>query len=103
METMQPRWGPDELEKFFANELDNNERAQLLSMPADEMQSQLERMYLASQFGLSDPSQLQGEPGRRGASPGASPPDESRRSGDVRSSDDGERRGDGRRRRDSDR
>jgi hypothetical protein len=102
-ETMQPSWGPDELEKFFVNKLDNNQRAQLLSLPADEMQSQLSRLYLASQFGLSDPNQLPGEPGRRGSSPNAPPPDESRRSDEERSRDDDERRGDGRRRRDDDR
>jgi hypothetical protein len=103
METMQPRWGPDELEKFFVNDLDNNQRAQLLSLPADEMQSQLSRLYLASQFGLSDPNQLPGEPGRRGASPNAPPPDESRQSDEERSRDDVDGRGDGRRRRDNDR
>ncbi|HJQ81488.1 MAG TPA: hypothetical protein VJ828_16115 [Lacipirellulaceae bacterium] len=100
-ETMQPSWGPDELEKFFANELDNNQRAQLLSLRADEMQSELKRLYLASQFGLSDPNQLPGETGRRSTSPNAPPPDESRQSDEERSRDDVDRRGDGRRRRDN--
>jgi hypothetical protein len=103
METMQPRWGPDELEKFFAQELDNNQRAQLLSLPAEEMQSQLERMYLASQFGLGDPNQRPGEPGWRGPPPNSPPPDELRRKDEVRSRDEDDRRSDGRRRRDNNR
>jgi hypothetical protein len=99
-ETMQPSWGPDELEKFFADNLDNNQREQLLSLPADEMQSQLQRLYLASQFGLNEETQLQREPGRRGASP-SSPMGESRRSDNERSrDDDDDRRDDGRRGRD---
>jgi hypothetical protein len=108
METMQPKWGPDELEKFFANELDNNQRAQLLSLRPDEMQLQLERLYLASQFGLSDPNQRPGESGQPDASPAGESPrsdaersndDDDRRGGDRREGDD--RRGDDRRRRDN--
>ncbi|HEY3391290.1 MAG TPA: hypothetical protein VGK58_01190 [Lacipirellulaceae bacterium] len=103
METMQPKWGPDELEKFFVNDLDNNQRAQLLSLPSDEMQTQLERLYLASQFGLSNSNRPPGEFGSRETSPDAPPADESRRNDDERSRDDDDHRGDGRRRRDSDR
>jgi hypothetical protein len=100
MEAMRPSWGPDELERFFAKELDNNVRARLLSLPTDEMQAQLERLYLASQFGLRDPDQLPGEMGRRGMSPPNSPPPgESRRSLDRPRDDD--RPDEGRRRRES--
>jgi hypothetical protein len=100
MEAMRPSWGPDELERFFAKELDNNVRARLLSLPTDEMQAQLERLYLASQFGLRDPDQLPGEMGRRGmSSPNSPPPGESRRSLDRPRDDD--RPDEGRRRRDS--
>ncbi len=103
MEAMRPSWGPDELERFFAKELDNNVRAHLLSLPTDEMQAQLERLYLTSQFGLRDPDQLPGELGRRGmTSPNAPPQHESRRSIE-RSRDEGDRRDDGRRGRDNNR
>jgi hypothetical protein len=103
MEAMRPSWGPAELERFFAEELDNNVRAHLLSLPTDEMQAQLERLYLGSQFGLRDPDQLPGGLGRRGLTPPNSPPPgESRRAID-RPRDEGDARDDGRRRRDNDR
>jgi hypothetical protein len=103
MEAMRPSWGPDELERFFAKELDNNQRAQLLSLPADEMQSQLARLYLTSQFGLRDPDQLPGELGRRGmVPPNSSPPGEPNRSIE-RSRDGDDRPESGRRRRGSER
>jgi hypothetical protein len=53
-ESMQSKAGPDDLERFFAEKLNNDERERLLSMPADEMQSQLERLYYVTQFGLGE-------------------------------------------------
>jgi hypothetical protein len=85
LESMQPHWGPGELERFFANDLDNNQRERLLSLPADEMQSQLERMYLATQLGLRGPEEVLGEFGSRGGRSPAPSADESRRSTDDRS------------------
>jgi hypothetical protein len=101
MEAMRPSWGPDELERFFAKELDNNQRAQLLSLPTDEMQAQLERLYLTSQFGLLGPDQLPGDIGRRGMRPPNSPPPEPGRA--IERSRDGGRPNDGRRRRENNR
>jgi hypothetical protein len=46
---------PDELERFFADDLDSREREWLLSLPSDEMQAQLERLYFgATQLGFRD-------------------------------------------------
>ncbi len=95
MEAMRPSWGPDELERFFAKELDNNVRAHLLSLPTDEMQAQLERLYLTSQFGLRDPDQLPGELGRRGMTPPNAPPQGESRRSIERSRDEGDHRDDG--------
>jgi len=54
-QAMQPRWGPRELEDFFESEkLGDDQRARLLSLPADEMQAQLERLYLINELRLRD-------------------------------------------------
>jgi hypothetical protein len=51
-DSLQPKWSPGELEQFFANELDNNQRERLLDLPPGEMQSELERLYLANEIGI---------------------------------------------------
>jgi hypothetical protein len=40
------------LERFFANELDNNQRERLLNLSPGDMQAELERLYVASEFGV---------------------------------------------------
>jgi len=56
-DALRPDWGPADLERFFANELTNTQREQLLNMPASEMQAHLERLYVAAQFGLTGSDQ----------------------------------------------
>jgi hypothetical protein len=52
---LQAEAGPEVLERFFASDkLDNDQREKLLNMPADEMQSRLERLYYATEFGYGD-------------------------------------------------
>jgi hypothetical protein len=51
-QAMQPKLTPDELEEFFVDELDSNQRERLLNLPPGEMQSELEQMYLASELGF---------------------------------------------------
>ena len=54
-QAMQPRWDSGELEKFFTSDkLDSAQREQLLSLPPDEMQARLERLYVSSELGLRD-------------------------------------------------
>jgi len=77
-ESMQPKWGPDELERFFAKDLDNRQRERLLNLPPEEMRSQLERLYLADQYGLHDPTAWLGEFGEGSGFPRTPRPDESR-------------------------
>lgn len=56
-DALRPDWTPADLERFFANELTNTQREQLLNMPASEMQAHLERLYVAAQFGLTGSDQ----------------------------------------------
>jgi hypothetical protein len=56
-DSLQPKLGPEELERFFVEKLDNKQRERLLSLPPGEMQAQLERLYFASEFGVRDPQQ----------------------------------------------
>ena len=75
-QAMRPRWGAGELEEFFTEKLDNDQRAQLLSLPADEMQAQLERLYIFNELrlrdtddwlpGFGDSDSLPGDPPGRG-------------------------------------
>jgi hypothetical protein len=51
---MRTKVGPDDLERFFAEKLDNDMRQQLLNMPADEMQTRLERLYFATDMGSGE-------------------------------------------------
>jgi hypothetical protein len=53
-DSLELKPGPDELEQFFADKLDYDERERLLSLSADEMQTHLERMYYAAQLGFPD-------------------------------------------------
>ena len=51
-EAMQPQRDEGAIEKYFAEELDENQREQLLNMRRDDMEARLEQMYLASRFGV---------------------------------------------------
>jgi hypothetical protein len=77
--------GPDELEAFFADDerIDNKQREWLLSLPAEEMQTHLERMYYGAQLGVRDSERgwsdfrdQAGPPGQRrpGMRPDGPPP-----------------------------
>lgn len=69
-DALQPKLGSEELERFFDEELDYNQRERLLSLPADEMQAELERLYIGAgaQLGLRDMEGLRdfADPGRFG-------------------------------------
>lgn len=85
-DSLQPKRGPEELEKFFAEKLDYGQRERLLSLPAAEMEVELERMYVGEQLGLSD-LQWWGDFGERGhfgrppRGPDARPRERGRRDG----------------------
>jgi hypothetical protein len=51
-DAMRPNREPGELEKFFATELSSEQRERLLSLPKNQMEAELERLYLSDQFGL---------------------------------------------------
>jgi hypothetical protein len=85
-ESMRPRRSPDALEKFFAEKLDNNQRARLLALSRDEMQARLEWLYNADQIGLSGNEAWGGFGWPDGMPPG-SPPDGPRRDRDGRRRD----------------
>ena len=51
-ESLEPKRGPEALERFFAEQLDNDQRAALLSLPPGEMETELERLYLTDQLGF---------------------------------------------------
>jgi hypothetical protein len=51
-EAMNPKFGPQELERFFSEKLTNDQREQLLNLPQAEMEDQLKRWYAASQMGI---------------------------------------------------
>jgi hypothetical protein len=71
-EALEPRRGPEALERFFAETLDNDQRAMLLGLPPGEMETQLERLYLTHQLGFRGrewPPGL-GEAGEFGRGPG---------------------------------
>jgi hypothetical protein len=60
-DSLKPDWGPGELERFFAQQLNSSERERLLDLPSGEMQAELERLYVASEFGLRGPAGPGGE------------------------------------------
>jgi hypothetical protein len=51
---MNPKFGPQELERFFSDKLSNDQREQLMNLPQAEMESRLERWYTASQLGIPE-------------------------------------------------
>jgi hypothetical protein len=73
-ESIRPRWGPEELEKYFTEKLDNQQRERLLGLPSDQMQAQLERMYIGYLSGLSGSEQWIGGFGPGGEMPPGPPP-----------------------------
>jgi hypothetical protein len=81
-EALQPKLGPEELERYFTNDLSYDEREQLLAMPLAEMEDQLRQMYMRSQVGLreGDWGGGFGRPGENGrGGPGlGGPPDRGR-------------------------
>jgi hypothetical protein len=56
-EALQLEVSADELERFFAEKLDNDDRERLLNLPPSDMQSQLRLMYYATELGIRDPAQ----------------------------------------------
>jgi anti-sigma-K factor RskA len=73
-ESMRPRWGPEELEKFFTETLNNPQRERLLTLPQEQMQAQLERMYLAHTLGVQDAAEWLNEFGPGAGLPPGPPP-----------------------------
>ncbi len=67
-DALWPKRGPEELEQFFATELDNEQLERLLSMPTADMETELERLYVEEELGLPGVQWLDGfgEPGRFG-------------------------------------
>ncbi len=64
-DSLQPTWGPGELELFFTETLTSSQREQLLNLPPGEMQAQLERLYVGT-LGFGDVETWRDEvPGRR--------------------------------------
>jgi hypothetical protein len=59
-EALRPKFGPQNLEEFFANSLTDDQREYLLGLPRAEMDERLQQMYARSQVGLRD----DGVPGR---------------------------------------
>jgi hypothetical protein len=75
-EAIQLRPGPEELDRFFANpdKLDNDQRQWLLALPREEMQVQLERLYMADQLGLRGAAEWLNEYGGPRGLPPVRPP-----------------------------
>jgi hypothetical protein len=76
-DAMLPNLQAGDIEQFFAEELDENQRERLLSLRNDEMQARLQQMYLGSRFGMRGAEWLGsfGEPGRGpGMGPGPNRP-----------------------------
>jgi hypothetical protein len=76
---LQPKLGPEELERYFTSELTNDQREELLGMPLAEMEDRLQQMYMRSQIGLREGDWVggfgrPGENGRPGPGSGR-PPD----------------------------
>ena len=51
-DAMGPKFGPQNLERFFTDKLTNDQREYLLGLPLSDMKDQLQQMYLQSQVGL---------------------------------------------------
>ncbi len=67
-ESLSPKRGPEELEQFFATQLDAEKREQLLNLPPAEMQQELEQLYVQQELGFLGMSwrDVFGEPQRFG-------------------------------------
>jgi hypothetical protein len=76
-EAIQLRPGPEELDRFFSDpdKLDSDQRQWLLSLSRDEMQVQLERLYMADQLGLRGSTEWLREYGPPGGFPPRAPKD----------------------------
>jgi hypothetical protein len=69
-EAVQTKWGPADLERFFASDkLSNDQRQMLLDKPKAEMEAELERLYLKSELGIDERWQQFREFGERGRGP----------------------------------
>jgi hypothetical protein len=53
-DSLQSKVDSAKLERFFAEKLERHQQEKLLSLPANEMQAQLERLYYASELGYGD-------------------------------------------------
>jgi hypothetical protein len=69
LDSLQEKVDSDELERFFADKLTNDQREQLLSLPPNEMQSRLERLYYATELGYSNAAQWSFEYRESGGGP----------------------------------
>ena len=69
-DALGPKFGPQNLEQFFTDELNDDQRAYLLGLPHSDMEVQLQQMYMRSQVGLQDDDFLRrfwrGDPDGRG-------------------------------------
>jgi hypothetical protein len=57
LESLDRKVDSDQLEEFFAEKLNNALREQLLSLPPNEMQTRLERLFFATELGDGDAAQ----------------------------------------------
>jgi hypothetical protein len=76
-ESLQRKVDSDQLERFFAEKLEARQREQLLSLPANEMQARLERLYFATELGYGNATEWMSEfrePGRPPNRPGPDGP-----------------------------
>jgi hypothetical protein len=106
VDSLQKKVDSDQLERFFAEKLNNTQREQLLSLPPKEMQAQLERLYYATELGYGDAAQWWSEmresmgsnrpgPDHRGFRPDAPPRERGSRDGGEPFFDSERRRGPG--------
>jgi hypothetical protein len=97
-EALPRKVDPHQLERFFVEKLEARQREQLLSLPANEMQSRLEQLYFATE-GYGNPAEWMDEfrepglppnrpgPGGPGFRPDGPPRDRDRRGPDFRERD----------------
>jgi hypothetical protein len=85
MDALRPKFGPQDLEQFFVDDLSADQRADLLGLPRAEMEEQLMQWYMSSQVGLRDrdwPGWFgRGGPGRGPWNPDRGPRERGRRGG----------------------
>jgi hypothetical protein len=62
------------LEEFFSTKLDKDQRERLLALPHDQMQAQLEQLYIADVLGLRGAEEWLGEFGPGAGFPPGPPP-----------------------------